>query len=383
MTDTRQIILVVDDDPLVTDALALMLEREGRTTIVCSDIESAEIALAQFPVTHLLSDVQFSGDFTFEGFHFLSRAHSLRPECRLILMTGLDDRALDAAAIAHGAVTVLHKPFGAVELEKVIDPPTQGDDSQLIRIPPIDEILGGGVLASVFQPIVRFGAGGPSTYGYEALTRVRGRWLLGGPTSLFDYADRRSRLAELNLAALRQAMESASMLHSGLSLFVNLDPQAFHAPGVATSIIAAARTAGIGADRLVLEVTERSALSSDERVLTAFDAMREAGVRFAFDDHGSAYSHLALISRVRPSFIKISHTFGSGFEQDHVKGRIVRHTIALARDFGCETILEGIETAATARAAVEAGVNFAQGFHFGKPHAATRWTSGRASLDAA
>jgi EAL domain-containing protein (putative c-di-GMP-specific phosphodiesterase class I) len=110
-----------------------------------------------------------------------------------------------------------------------------------------------------------------------------------------------------------------------------------------------------------------------------FDELRELGLRFALDDHGSAYSHLSLINRIKPSFIKMSQTFGTDFENDPTKERIVRHTVSLARDFGCEMILEGVESAETARAAALIGVTLAQGFHFGRPRAAGHWTDAKAS----
>ena len=57
----REYVLIIDDDPAITEALAMLLDEDGRTTIICSDVESAEIMLARYPVTHVLTDVQFSG----------------------------------------------------------------------------------------------------------------------------------------------------------------------------------------------------------------------------------------------------------------------------------------------------------------------------------
>ena len=63
----RQIILIIDDDHAITEALSMLLDHEGRTIFSCADVESAELILARYPVTHVLSDVQFSGPFGFEG----------------------------------------------------------------------------------------------------------------------------------------------------------------------------------------------------------------------------------------------------------------------------------------------------------------------------
>jgi EAL domain-containing protein (putative c-di-GMP-specific phosphodiesterase class I) len=80
-----------------------------------------------------------------------------------------------------------------------------------------------------------------------------------------------------------------------------------------------------------------------------------------------AYSHLPMLDQVRPSFLKISQHFGTAFESDPTKMKIVRNLLSLARDFECDLIVEGIEHAATAVAAERLGIKYAQGFYFHRP----------------
>jgi EAL domain-containing protein (putative c-di-GMP-specific phosphodiesterase class I) len=381
---TRQCILLVDDDSGITEALSYTLERPGRALVLCSDVESAEIALARFPVTHLVTDLQFSGRFGFEGLHFLGRVRTQAPDCRIVLMTGYATDPLRAEALRDGAAVVLAKPFDTNALEAALgENPTSDAEYNVTRIPQIDEILRGNAITPVFQPIVRLTGSGVSAFGFEALTRVRGSWLAGGPVMLFDYAARRAKLAELNIVAMTRSMESAALLPEEASIFINIDPLTFDGRQLVPALKRAAARAPLPYERLVLEVTERSAFPDDAVAARVFDELRELGIRFALDDHGSAYSHLSLISRIQPSFIKMSQTFGTDFENDETKARIVRHTVALAQDFGCETILEGIESGTTARVAADMGVPLAQGFHFGRPRAAGHWLATKASLRAA
>jgi EAL domain-containing protein (putative c-di-GMP-specific phosphodiesterase class I) len=382
MNETRQCILLVDDDSGITEALSYTLERPGRTIVLCSDVESAEIALQRFPVTHVVSDVQFSGTFGFEGLHFLGRVRALS-QCRIILMTGHASDALRIEATKHGATDVLSKPFDTDQLEAALGPlPDASTAYDVIRIPPIEEILRGEAITPVFQPIVRLGGACIQSFGFEALTRVRGRWLAGGPVMLFEYASRRDKLAELNVVAMTRALSAAAPLPEDANIFINIDPLTFNGGKLVSALTAAAGRTSIPLQRIVLEVTERSAFPDDLVAARVFGELRDLGLRFALDDHGSAYSHLSLISSIRPSFIKMSQTFGTDFQNDETKERIVRHTVALARDFGCETILEGVESGVTARAAAEMGVTHAQGFHFGRPRAAGHWTQSK-SLQAA
>lgn len=373
----QDLILLIDDDAQVRDGLAMLLERPGRTTIVCSDVESAEFVLAHYEVTHVLTDVQFSGTFGFEGLHFIARIRKLRPDCRIVLMTGNATPALRGAAVELGAAVCLQKPFSAEQLEAAMQlrvARAEGD-YVLLRCPAIDEVIETGVLTAVYQPIVRLGED-RGVIAFEALARVAGAWARGGPAELFDYGERCSRLPELNRAALERAIAGARHLPGDARIFLNVDPATFDGGGLVSSLRRASERHGVALSRLVLEITERSCFSPQKSALRAIEELRDLGVAFALDDHGSAYSHLGAIDAIRPSFFKISATFGTGFEKDDARTRIVRHIVALARDFGCRTILEGVESAETADAAAALGIELAQGFYFGRPAVASRWSEG-------
>jgi EAL domain-containing protein (putative c-di-GMP-specific phosphodiesterase class I) len=102
----------------------------------------------------------------------------------------------------------------------------------------------------------------------------------------------------------------------------------------------------------------------------ALDELRAAGVEYALDDVGASYSHLDLIDRIRPAYLKISHEFGTDFEKDASRRKIIRNILALATDFDCEIILEGVESEDTSRAATELGARYAQGFLYAQPRCA-------------
>ncbi|HEV7768404.1 MAG TPA: EAL domain-containing response regulator [Thermoanaerobaculia bacterium] len=368
---TGECIVLADDDPDVAAGLSLLMERPGRKIILCSSVEAAEISLTRNPVTHLLCDVQFTGDFGFEGLHFLSRVREFAPQCRIVLMTGNVTDSLRATALRLGAAQVLAKPFGGDELEQALGSPSEAPEGappcEIVSFPSLDEILAGDELLVAFQPIVSVESSSVSLFGYEALTRARGSWMTDGPAMLFEYAERLTRLTELNIAMLKRAMHSAGILPAGCSLFVNVDPLTFVQADLPAILDAAAESSGFPLSRVVLEITERSGFSDAAIARHAFEELRNRGIRFALDDHGSAYSHLSAIDAIQPSFIKISNSFGTAFEESETRARIVRHVASLARDFGCEAILEGVESEATARAVFAVGIKFAQGYYFGRP----------------
>lgn len=367
----HQTILIIDDDPDITEALSLLLQARGRTLIVCADVESAELAMERFAVTDVVTDVQFSGRFGFEGLHFLERMRTKRGNARIVLMTGFATDALRDEVAGYGAAALLAKPFEVAELEAVLTPRTGDAPFELIRIPAIDAIIAEDRLCTVFQPILAAGSSEP--FAFEALTRVQGGWEAGSVADLFAYAAKKSRVVELNRAALVNAIEAAAALPESSLIFINVDPPTFSDPRLITDVIRTAARVNVSLDRIVLEITERVALNGDAASAEAFETLRAYGVRFALDDHGSAHSHLATIATIRPSFIKISGIFGTGFESDQDKQRVIRHVLALAQDFGCATVLEGIETKTTADAAGKLGIDLVQGYFFSRPQEVSFW----------
>jgi EAL domain-containing protein (putative c-di-GMP-specific phosphodiesterase class I)/ActR/RegA family two-component response regulator len=381
----RQVVLVLDDDPLVTEGLSMGLEDRGRTVISCNDLESAQIVVETLKPTHIVADVRLTGAFAFEGLDFIDYAKQHSPASRVILMTGDASEALQLEASSRGAVAFLQKPFGGRQLGALINLMTSGDApdiaaAQMIRMPLLDDILKGKDLSPVFQPIVKLGNASGQPFGYESLARCRTDSPLQNAALLFEYASRKKRLHDLEFECIRRTVAAAatSPALAGATLFLNLHPTVMSSGVQLLEVLRAVDPDVLR--NLVLEITEHAALSETSDVFTAIDQIRALGVRFAFDDFGLAHSHLSAIGRIRPSYLKISHDFGFGFEADPTKIKIVTNIMSIARDFGCGVILEGIEHQSTANAAAELGILMGQGYLFGRPVEASALISEHRSI---
>jgi len=376
-TTETQLVLILDDDVTVTEGLAAGLEREGRTVITCNDLESAQLIVERLVPSHIVTDVRLTGAFGFEGLDFIRYAKRFTPESRVILMTGDAPEALQLEASERGAVAFLQKPFGINELDSVLDllscsALSSAEITQrVIRMPMLDEILTGSGLHPFFQPVVELTENFPRV-GFEALARYRSNALLRNPEVLFQYAVRKHRVADLELACISKALSAGAEL-AGLGwLFMNIHPDVLtHGKELRDVLVRDTERFGVDPRRIVLEITEQGSLSDDPAVFESLEVLRGLGIRFALDDVGIAYSHLPYIDRIRPSFLKVSQHFGTGFEADTTKLKIITNLQSLAADFGCELILEGVEHSSTARAASEMKIKYGQGYFFGRPSEAS------------
>jgi EAL domain-containing protein (putative c-di-GMP-specific phosphodiesterase class I)/ActR/RegA family two-component response regulator len=359
-----QTVLVVDDNPLLGYALSAGLERAGRRIIVCRDIQSAELIVENEPVTDIVTDVRLTNAFRFEGLDFLGHVNRHAPEARVVLITGHVAEGLESEAERLGAVKVLAKPFEIEALEGFLTPQCSDEPAEVVYVPTLDEIIQSKELCSVFQPIVSLDG---RVTGFESLARLRTPSAFRRPELLFTYAERKGGVGRLEAACVQRSLSEARELPDTPLLFLNIHPAALCESGFAAMIETLAGRFSLDLHRLVIEITEQQPLSGEEAVFTALDRLRRRGVQFALDDVGVAYSHLPFIARIRPSFLKISHQFGTRFHTDPIKRTIVRNLLTLGRDFDCQVILEGVEDTSTADAARDLGIPLNQGYLFGYP----------------
>ncbi len=378
-----QTILIVDDDRRTIEALACLLEEPGRELMLCSDVESAEIVIERSTPDYVLTDLRLAGPFGYEGLGLVTFVKRHAPQSHVVVITGASGEGLEHEALLRGAEVVLHKPIRRTALDVHLPrgAPTDDTAAAVLNVPSIDEVIASDWLVPNYQPIVDLRTAAHEIYGFEALARFRDS-VLSDPIALFDYATRKGRLVDLELACLRASFARGSRLAATARLFLNIHPSVIRSERLGTALTTAAAIAGVPPSQTVLEITEQGSLGDSATIRRQCDDLRTRGFLFAIDDIGMAYSHLAHIDQIQPTYLKISPEFGGSFESDTTRRKVVKHALSLARDFGCELILEGIESPETCAAAHELGVPLGQGFLFHRPAAAERFVSRQMSAEA-
>ncbi|HEY0142166.1 MAG TPA: EAL domain-containing protein [Thermoanaerobaculia bacterium] len=319
-------------------------------------------------LSSMVTEAQIAGRFSFDGLDAVADVRRTTPSCRIVV-TGEDlPESVAEEAMRRGASDVVRRPFQGAEFREQLGLGDPNGEGMILHIPTIDEFTSSESLSPAFQPIVDL-ANPERGVGYESLARFREKTLpFCDPSFMFEYARLCDRTAELDLACLRRTLRAARELPEQGKIFINIHPRVLADGDVFLhTLVSEAGRNQIALSRLVLEITEQEKLTPTESTLPAVDVLRTAGVQFALDDVGASYAHLDLISRIRPSYLKIGHEFGTDFEKDPSRKKIIRNIQSLARDFECEVILEGVETAETSRAAADIGARYAQGFFYARP----------------
>jgi PAS domain S-box-containing protein len=207
----------------------------------------------------------------------------------------------------------------------------------------------------VFQPIVDLAT--RDVVAYEALTRFESgirpdlgfaeAWVVGlGP--------------DLEFATLAAAISAARSLPAGMWLNLNVSPRLLDEPERLRDLLWTADRA------IVLEVTEHEPVA-DYNLLR--NAIRSLGgdVRLAVDDAGAGVANFGHIIELRPDFVKLDISLVRRVNANLGRQALVVAMNHFARTSGCRLIAEGVETESEAATLRALGVEYAQGYLFGRP----------------
>lgn len=127
------------------------------------------------------------------------------------------------------------------------------------------------------------------------------------------------------------------------------------------------------AERLILEITEASAMVMPDVVNVFMNDMHRRGVSFALDDFGAGYTAFRYLKDFHFDLVKIDGQFVRGIESDPNNQVLAQALVAIARQFDMFIVAEAVETAAEAEFLISAGVDCLQGYHFGRPEVDPEW----------
>jgi EAL domain-containing protein (putative c-di-GMP-specific phosphodiesterase class I) len=217
-------------------------------------------------------------------------------------------------------------------------------------------ILATGGPAVVLQPIVELATG--RRVGAEALSRFPIEW--GKPPDVcfaeahsIDVGDR------LELLALRRAADYLDEVSGYVAMNVS--------PGTLLTRECADLLNEFRLDRVLLELSEHDQVVDYAALMAVLDPLRVAGMRLAIDDVGAGFSSLRHIILTAPDVIKLDRSIVDGVSSDPVLKSLVRSLVDFAEGCDATVVAEGVETASDGDVLLALGVDYGQGWYYGRP----------------
>jgi len=222
-----------------------------------------------------------------------------------------------------------------------------------------------------YQPIVSLADG--SVAHHEALVRLidEDDGHLIGPASFLPAAERYGLIGEIDRRVLDKVAELLGRRgDGGGAIAMNLSALSVTDREMLAHVRRGLQRHDVDPARLVIEVTETAAIS-DMRVARDFCVRAQAfGCAIALDDFGAGFGSFHYLKHLPFRFLKIDGAFIRGLPDSPHDQLVVKALVGLVRAMGQQTIAEFVGDRRTLELLRELGVDYAQGFHVGRPAAA-------------
>lgn len=363
-------VLLVDDEPDVTRSLKIGLRKTKWAIDTADSGDEALTMIRAEPYDVVVSDERMPG---MQGSDLLTLVKAQYPNTLRITLSG--QASLERAVHAINSAEIhrfLLKPCPPSEVQANIEELIEKRELLDTRAQAREEDAAreGDALSAIFenamdemwmsyQPIWAVDGG---LYGYEALLRTDLESILG-PQHFFDIAESLGRSMELG-ARIRDLIASQiDDAPANTKIFVNVNPDHLED----ASLYLESSPLSKHADRVVIEVTERSTVQTSEALVECLDRLAELGYLIAVDDLGAGYSGLNTFSLLSPAIVKFDMEMVRNIDRSPTKQAVVGAMSQLCKSLGILSIAEGIETDAEHQTAKSLGCTLYQGFLLGRP----------------
>ncbi len=206
----------------------------------------------------------------------------------------------------------------------------------------------------------------------EALVRMEdetapGRTIM--PGQFIDHAERSGKILEIDRWVIQRSAQLLAAHPQLPAIAVNISGRSFDDPELPEYIARQLQRHGVAPGRLLVELTETSAVSDMSDAACFIAALRQTGCAICLDDFGTGFASFAYLKNLQADVLKIDGMFIRNLPHEPDNQVFVRAIIEVAHGMGKLTVAEFVEDAATLQMLRDMGVDMVQGYHLDRPRA--------------
>lgn len=246
--------------------------------------------------------------------------------------------------------------------------------AELGRLPELQRALAEDRFELHVQAVARLGGPGavPEVTHFEFLLRLTGEdGLAVTPFRIIEAAERYGLMREIDRWVIARALATVATLADGpgrdCSFSINLSGQSAADPTLIDFIESEYARHAIDPSRIWFELTETAAISHFSIAVDLATRIRALGSRVALDDFGSGLSSFGYLKHIPVDVLKIDGQFVRHIVDDAVDRTVVRAIDEVGKSMGIVTVAEFVEDQAIVEALQRIGIDYAQGYHLGRP----------------
>ena len=207
---------------------------------------------------------------------------------------------------------------------------------------------------------------------FEVLVRMRDQddpSTLLMPGQFIPVAEKSGKILDIDRWVLRESIQMLAEVASIPALAVNISGRSFDEPTLPQFIAEQLKRCGVAPRRLMVELTETSAVSDLHDAQRFIEALHQTGCGVSLDDFGTGFSSFAYLKHLQVDSVKIDGLFIRNLPNEHDNQLFVKAMVTVARGLHKTTIAECVEDEETLVMLKGFGVDCVQGYYLEKPRA--------------
>ncbi len=258
----------------------------------------------------------------------------------------------------------------------------KAEGKERVAVPSSDDIMavfrdvsemGVAVLAAVnerriipfFQPIMDIA--GKRLAAVEVLSRLEINGQLMRADQFIEIAEKIGIIHRLDTIVIEAALAQLKEADFDGYIFFNLSPRALVLSEFARTLRTVVKESGIAPERIVFEITERDTVKNLTLLERFIADLKSEGFGLAIDDFGSGFSSFHYLRRFPFDFLKIEGDFIANMLSSERDRIFVQSITALAKALKIQVVAEFVESAEVLDMLRELEIDYAQGYHIGRP----------------
>jgi PAS domain S-box-containing protein len=236
----------------------------------------------------------------------------------------------------------------------------------LETIATIKNAIQNGGIVSHFQPIIENKT--QKITRYESLVRLvneSGDILF--PGEFLDIARKGKYYYQITQIVLQNSFKALE--NNDINIAINLSLKDIYSNSIRKTINALLKEYAEYADRITFELLEDANVKNFKTIVHFIDQIKEMGVKIAIDDFGSGYSNYERLLSYRPDILKIDGSLIKNLDKNKYSRSIVKTIVSFAKDQNILTTAEFVENEKIFNIVKELGIDYSQGYLFGKSQA--------------
>ncbi len=224
------------------------------------------------------------------------------------------------------------------------------------------------------QPIVSLNKNDPNTSDqYEVLVRMEHEGELLSPGSFLPSAERLGLMSQIDRWVVAKTIDiiaenNLNQIGNRNRLFtINISADSVLDDDFVSFVASLITDKKISPAVLCFEISESIALANFSETQTMLKKLSELGCSGSLDDFGSGFSSLNYLRDLTLQYLKIDGTFIRNMSKNRVDAAMVDGVNKVGQVMNLRTIAELVENEITVKLLQKMGVNYAQGYHCGKP----------------